>query len=256
MKKKTVIISLVTLSFSGLLFSQVGINTQNPQAVFHVDGEKDNPISGTPSIAQQANDFVVTKEGNVGIGTTAPTSKLTINSGIPGISGLKFDNISNTTPPNYNTASLGVDSNGKVVVQSAKPILTSFKSFAIDGNVATNSLINIGTLEFRYTGSCVLGETYYVQMRSTSGVENTGIIHGIYRTSQTGNTFVNTTPLHVQPAFTDIAATAMNCIDNGHTQFSFFSYTDRTFYRVNVHIADGDSLGFGAQGYIFVEYQR
>jgi len=35
------------------LYSQVGINTVNPQAVFHIDGQKDNPSTGAPSTAQQ-----------------------------------------------------------------------------------------------------------------------------------------------------------------------------------------------------------
>lgn len=32
---------------SSVTFAQVGINTHNPQGSFHVDGAKDNPISGT-----------------------------------------------------------------------------------------------------------------------------------------------------------------------------------------------------------------
>ncbi len=247
---------LTFIAISVCVFSQVGINTENPQAIFHVDGAQDNPSTGIPATIEQVNDFVVTQDGNVGVGIVNPVDKLEITSGVPGISGLKFNNINSSTPPNYNTASLGIDANGNVVVQSPKPILTAFKAFVIDDDVAANSLISIGTLEFRYNGSCVLGDTYYIQTRSTSGVNNVGIIHGIYRTSQTGSTFVNTAPLHVTPTFSNITASAMNCTDNGHTQFSFFSYTDRTFYRVNVHIADGDGLGLGANGYIFVEFQR
>ncbi|WP_326984599.1 hypothetical protein VUJ46_08725 [Chryseobacterium sp. MYb264] len=75
MKKKFV------LSF--FLFSamwaqaQVGIHTGNPQGAFHVDAGRDNPETGAPSAAQQANDFIVTApSGFVGIGTTTPTHKL------------------------------------------------------------------------------------------------------------------------------------------------------------------------------------
>ncbi|MEF9477224.1 hypothetical protein OWR28_05340 [Chryseobacterium sp. 1B4] len=46
--------------FAGsLVFSQVGVNTVNPQSMFHVDGGKDNPVQGSPTAAQQANDFVI-----------------------------------------------------------------------------------------------------------------------------------------------------------------------------------------------------
>lgn len=70
----------LTCLLSSIVFGQVGINTPNPQAVFHVDGMKDNPAAGTPSAAQQLNDVAVDMNGNVGIGTTAPTAKLEINS--------------------------------------------------------------------------------------------------------------------------------------------------------------------------------
>lgn len=48
----------------------VGIGTKNPQAVFHIDGAKDN--AETPTAAQLANDFIVTPSGSVGIGTVTP----------------------------------------------------------------------------------------------------------------------------------------------------------------------------------------
>lgn len=67
------------LTFFGIFTSaQVGINTANPQGVFHIDGAKDNPLTGAPSAVQQLNDVVVTSTGNVGIGTTTPTRKLEI----------------------------------------------------------------------------------------------------------------------------------------------------------------------------------
>lgn len=55
-------------------YSQVGISTNTPQGTFHVDGAKDNLLSGSPTVSQQANDFIVTSQGNVGIGTTVPNS--------------------------------------------------------------------------------------------------------------------------------------------------------------------------------------
>ncbi|WP_157885995.1 hypothetical protein [Chryseobacterium glaciei] len=78
----------------------------------------------------------------------------------------------------------------------------------------------------------------------------------MFLTSQSASSFVNTTPITVTSTFADITSLPLNCIQDSHAQFNFFSYTDRTFYRVNVNIADGDSLGFGALGYIFVELQR
>lgn len=57
---------------SALAFGQVGINTSNPQGIFNIDGAKDNAVTGIPTTAQQANDFTVTSNGSVGIGTVIP----------------------------------------------------------------------------------------------------------------------------------------------------------------------------------------
>lgn len=69
-----------TLLLSSLAFSQVGINTENPQAIFHIDGKSStqttNPTTGVPTAAQQVDDFVVTSDGNVGVGIIAPTAKI------------------------------------------------------------------------------------------------------------------------------------------------------------------------------------
>lgn len=66
--KKTAKLFLIFIS--GLATAQIGINTPNPLDTFHVDGGKDNPSSGIPTTDQQSNDFIVTKTGKVGIGTT------------------------------------------------------------------------------------------------------------------------------------------------------------------------------------------
>ncbi|KAA2215695.1 hypothetical protein [Chryseobacterium sediminis] len=74
MKKNIILTALLS---SVLAFSQVGIDTTNPQAKFHVDGAKDNPVTGVPTTTQQLNDFTVTSDGLVGIGTTVPNAPLT-----------------------------------------------------------------------------------------------------------------------------------------------------------------------------------
>ncbi|SEW02155.1 hypothetical protein SAMN05421841_0667 [Chryseobacterium wanjuense] len=68
----------------------IGIGTVNPQGTFHVDGAKDNPITGAPTTVQQENDVVVSPTGDVGVGTTSPTTTLEVitrkvNSGNVGI---------------------------------------------------------------------------------------------------------------------------------------------------------------------------
>lgn len=75
-------IKLLPILLLGIFCStnaQVGINTNSPLGSFHIDGAKDN--SASPTLAQQANDMVVTTAGDVGIGTTTvdASAKLQIN---------------------------------------------------------------------------------------------------------------------------------------------------------------------------------
>lgn len=56
--------------------AQIGINTENPLSslLLHIDAKKDT--SGTNNTD---DDVVITTNGNVGVGTIAPTSSLTVN---------------------------------------------------------------------------------------------------------------------------------------------------------------------------------
>jgi hypothetical protein len=229
----------------------LGMNTGLPNPAGNDQMNIGNIIFGT-----NVNGTLANPKGNIGLGTSNPTAKVEIASGTTGISGLKFTNINNTTATTANAAALGVDASGNVVIQNIAPLTTTFKSFSIDANSATNSLVTIGSLQFRYPLTTCTNTNTFVQVRSTTGVNNLGVQHAMFTTAQSGSGFVNTTPLTVTTTFADIAGIPLNCVQDGHAQFNFFSYTDRTFYRVNVHVADEDSMGFGALGYIFVELQK
>jgi hypothetical protein len=62
----------------------VGINTENPKGVLHIDGAANNPSSGIISPAQAADDVVIDESGRLGIGVTAPAAKVHIYSDTPG----------------------------------------------------------------------------------------------------------------------------------------------------------------------------
>ncbi|MFP3598615.1 hypothetical protein [Chryseobacterium sp. SIMBA_029] len=68
--------SIFTLAIGSLAFGQVGINTQNPQGIFNIDGAKNNATTGTPTAAQLKDDFIVTASGSTGIGATPDASAI------------------------------------------------------------------------------------------------------------------------------------------------------------------------------------
>ncbi|WP_163320264.1 hypothetical protein [Dysgonomonas sp. 520] len=58
------------------LKAQVGVNTESPQGVFHIDAARN-----TSSNTNIADDVVVDAQGRVGVGTNAPQTKVDIRSG-------------------------------------------------------------------------------------------------------------------------------------------------------------------------------
>jgi len=68
------------------LVAQTGVNTLNPKGVFHVDAKKDNPNAANPNAQQQANDFIITENGNVGIGTITPHISALLELNVNGLS--------------------------------------------------------------------------------------------------------------------------------------------------------------------------
>lgn len=70
-------VALATIS----LQAQIGINTESPQTLLHIDAKSNNSILGVPTAAEILDDVVVTSEGSIGVGTIAPKRKLHIVTG-------------------------------------------------------------------------------------------------------------------------------------------------------------------------------
>lgn len=79
LKTKCLCLFVCTMIPQTIIYAQTGINTKKPIQTFHVDGKNDNSSTATPSASQQKNDFVVTANGDVGIGTIYPVTKLEVN---------------------------------------------------------------------------------------------------------------------------------------------------------------------------------
>lgn len=74
--KKKILLLMGIFSIGILLHAQVGINTQNPQGVFHID-----PYANTSGATGTADDIIVTADGKTGIGTVTPRTLLDIQTG-------------------------------------------------------------------------------------------------------------------------------------------------------------------------------
>lgn len=78
--KKYILLLSIQLFVLLSLEAQVGINTQVVQGIFHIDAASD----GSTTNPQIANDVVVNNDGNVGVGTLAPSARLHLKSSSPG----------------------------------------------------------------------------------------------------------------------------------------------------------------------------
>ena len=71
MNKNLLFLTIISLSI--MAKAQVGVKTENPQGVFHIDGQGNT--NGNTNIS---DDVVVTATGNMGVGTNAPATKVDI----------------------------------------------------------------------------------------------------------------------------------------------------------------------------------
>lgn len=71
-------IILILLGGSVSLSAQIGVNTSNPQVLFHIDPKQNNHATGAPTLQQTEDDIVITQNGSMGIGTITPETKLDI----------------------------------------------------------------------------------------------------------------------------------------------------------------------------------
>lgn len=71
-------IILLLLGVSACLSAQIGVNTSNPQVLFHIDPKQNNNATGIPTLVQTEDDIVITQNGFMGIGTITPETKLDI----------------------------------------------------------------------------------------------------------------------------------------------------------------------------------
>jgi hypothetical protein len=98
-------------------FQGFNVKVKNNSTIAFEVGSGTTPQNDNSGAGGSTPLFKVMTSGNVGIGTTAPSSKLEINSGTTGTTGLKFTQLTaaSTNTSTSVTSPIGVDANGVVV---------------------------------------------------------------------------------------------------------------------------------------------
>jgi len=150
--KKITIFTFVLLN--AIAYSQysnkVGINTDKPQKIFHIDGQKDNPKNSTsPNSLQFSNDFLIQEDANIGIGvlpTASNDARVNISTNASNISenGTGFK-LKDGTEGDGNVLVVS-NTNGDIIWQKR---VGSIKATLVAGIVPINS-------DFYFTGTTIV----------------------------------------------------------------------------------------------------
>lgn len=114
------IISYFLLSFVAGM-AQVGINTENPRGVFHLDGN-----GNTDAFNIVDDDVVVTDDGKIGLGTTTPTASLDVRGDFRYVDGNQNDGYMLQTD---------AEGNAKWVTQSLRNMILPNEAIDNGGNL-------------------------------------------------------------------------------------------------------------------------
>ena len=234
MKNNIKFIFLALILLSGTAFSQVGINTKNPQGVFNIDGGKDNPETGNAHTAeQQLNDLTVLANGNMGLGTINPSHKVHIVTGGDA-----------TTPVRGFKLTDGNEGDQRVLATISGAGIGTWKKLdaaknLVEGDFSAGSHItsdNSGGA--KYSGAKItltpgvwivnLGMTFYYPTTGAGGTyENPYWLHVYLSTSTTTNTKAGYTPLGPSGGNSGYAGVILKTTDPGSPNFLFGSMVIR-----------------------------
>ncbi|WP_262150851.1 hypothetical protein [Chryseobacterium foetidum] len=150
--KKSLFIFLLTNCT--LINAQIGINTTNPQTVFHIDGSGDNPPITAPSTSQKNNDIFIWPTGQLSLGSDTPRTKVdTRNSGNQGFIAVGSTNQTASdagdgaiqyTPEAGGKILFSKDNSWFEISSSPKKIYIRATT-AFTGNINNNATTNIAT---------------------------------------------------------------------------------------------------------------
>ncbi|SIR02679.1 hypothetical protein SAMN05880574_1571, partial [Chryseobacterium sp. RU37D] len=177
-KSKQLLVLCLIILKSVFLSAQVGIANANPQATLHVDGAKDNPVTGVPNASQAANDAVVTKTGQLGVGTISPETKLHV-----------VAQSGNANRFSLIDAAIGTNQHVALALRNISPLATgnySLLGFTNSGPTAGGAAWGMGTIRTGSTATNGSEEEFYV------GNSLGGLYNERMRINTQGNVGINT----------------------------------------------------------------
>lgn len=226
-----------------MCFSQIGINTENPKALLHIHPNKDTNVTN-----DSINDFVITKEGKVGIGTLTPTNKLTIsaetstsdiylpNGATAGAVLTSADSLGNaywnTGSLQFYTIGIGEGNATPITSSSSYPQLTQFTNISFD-NVkeiyGDDSGWNVSTQQYTVPRTGLYRISFSLYINQATDAATNPIIGYVYKNGS----------IFYEPGFITIAYTTKtdtkgfvsgiaNLTKGDKIDFRIYSATNRT----------------------------
>ncbi|SHF62898.1 hypothetical protein [Dysgonomonas macrotermitis] len=165
--KKIILYLYLSLSIGIIAHAQIGVNTESPIGIFNIDPKGNNNSEQT---GKSDDDVVILTNGNMGIGTTTPSNKLTI---VPATNATNTNAGLQLTNNAANDRVLTSDING-----NAQWTGTHFSEFTIRNRTSTNldatpaQLKYVTGLSFTFPSEGTYSVTLQCIMRRVSGTLN------------------------------------------------------------------------------------
>lgn len=133
---KKIILAVLCLFWLCHTYAQIGVHTEAPSQLFHIDAAKNNNNS-TPSAVQMTDDVVFTSAGRLGLGVINPQAKLHVNGSL--------------------RVNDGTQGNGKLLISSDNTGLATW------GTIKINKIAN-----WKLSGSVTIPASGQIQFTGTS----------------------------------------------------------------------------------------
>ena len=191
--RKKIPISLILLLLIISLSAQVGINITTPQGVFHID-----PQGDTSGSTNTSDDVIIDANGNMGIGTITPTTKMDIRGKIRIADGNQQNGYVMTTDGN---------GFGKWASMSStlKANMDGFSATGVNIPMTTANNSNVGAIKWFYTntylnidpGKQMIAASFYSSIPNAQLLSTSIAFKVIYRLSTSSSSLID--PVFAMP---------------------------------------------------------